>query len=413
MSQLVQFTKEEVFEYHRKNRGKISLNLKTPLRDKKELSLAYTPGVGEICKAIEKNKNEIYKYTNVENTVAVISDGTAVLGFGDIGPHAAMPVMEGKCVLFKALAGVDAIPICLGTKIPEKIIDIVKSLEPTFSGINLEDISAPNCFTIENRLKNEMNIPIFHDDQHGTAVVLFGGLINALKFVNKKIEDIKIVINGAGAAGCAIAKMLLESCAKDVILCDREGIIYKGRKSGMNPFKDDIANVTNKENISGSLKDAIKSSDVFIGVSVANVVTPQMIESMNTDSIVFALANPTPEIMPDIAKKAGAKIVGTGRSDFPNQVNNVMGFPGIFRGTLDVRAKEINDDMKLAAARAISEVIQYEELHEEYIISSPLNPKIVPSVAFSVAKSAIKTNVARIRLSDEELREKIKKNITV
>ncbi|MHA1381393.1 MAG: NAD(P)-dependent malic enzyme [Candidatus Helarchaeota archaeon] len=412
MSQLVKFTKDDVLNYHKENRGKISINVKTQLNNVKDLSLAYTPGVAEICLRIQENSNSIYEYTNLGNSVAVVTDGTAVLGLGNIGPYPALPVMEGKCVLFKKLAGVDAFPICLNTKVPEKIIESIKYLEPSFSGINLEDIKAPECFEIETELKKEMNIPIFHDDQHGTAIVLVGGIINALKVVGKKYRDIKVTISGAGAAGMAVAKILLRLGVKDLILCDSRGIIYEGRKEGMNKFKNEIAKKTNYGKITGTLKDAMRESDVFIGVSVANIVNKEMVKSMNDDAIVFALANPVPEIMPEEAEKAGAKIIGSGRSDYPNQINNVMGFPGIFRGALDVRARQINEDMKLAAANAIADLMPKDKLCETYVIVNPLNPKIVPNVAFAVAETAMKTGVARIKLNDEELKKKIENNIS-
>ncbi len=410
MSQLTKFTEKEIYEYHKKRRGKITIKTKTPLENIKDLSLAYTPGVAKVSESIYKNKNSVFEYTNLENNVAVITDGSAVLGLGDIGPYPAMAVMEGKSVLFKELAGVDAFPICLNTKDPKEIIKTIENLEPSFSGINLEDIKAPKCFEIEKELKESMDIPIFHDDQHGTAIVVLAGLINALKEVNKKFQDIKVVINGAGAAGIAIAKILITLDTKNIILCDRRGAIYEGR-AGMNKYKEEISKITNKDKISGKLADVIKSSDVFIGVSVGNLVDIDMVKSMNKNSIVFALANPTPEISPDNAKEAGAKIIATGRSDYPNQLNNVMGFPGIFRGALDVRAKDINEDMKIAAAYALANLVKDSELKEDYIIPNPLNKKIVPEVAYSVAKAAIDTNVAKLKLDDDQLRKKIMKNI--
>ncbi len=372
---------QESLDMHKKSRGKIEIKSRVKLENKHDLSLAYTPGVAEVSRAISQNKNLLNDYTSRWNLVAVVSDGSAVLGLGDIGPEAAMPVMEGKCVLFKEFANVDAFPICLATKDVDKIVETVKLLEPTFGGINLEDISAPRCFEIEERLKKETSIPIFHDDQHGTAVVTLAGLVNALKIVGKNIEDVKIVMNGAGASGIAVAKFILSAGAKNMILCDTQGAIYKGREENMNPAKEEMAEITNRENLQGSLKDAMAGADVFIGVSVGNIVTAEMVKSMNKDAIVFAMANPTPEIMPDEAKNAGARIVATGRSDFPNQINNVLAFPGIFRGALDSRAKQITEEMKIAASYALADAV--EEPNEEYIIPNPLDK----TIAFKVAKA--------------------------
>ncbi|HDR5211170.1 TPA: NAD-dependent malic enzyme, partial [Bacillus anthracis] len=341
------------------------------------------------------------------NLVGVISDGTAVLGLGNIGPKAAMPVMEGKALLFKSFAEIDAFPICLNTNNPDKIVEVVKLLEPNFGGINLEDIAAPQCFEIEERLRKSCDIPVFHDDQHGTAIVTIAGLINALKLTNKKIEDVQIVVNGAGAAGIAIVKLLLHMHVKNVILCDTKGIIYEQRPIGMNALKEEIARITNIEQKRGTLAEALIDADVFIGVSAADVVDEDMIRSMNHNPIIFALANPTPEIMPNKAKIAGALVVGTGRSDFPNQVNNVLAFPGVFRGALDVQAKEINEEMKLAAVYAIAELISEEELHVNYVIPNPFDPRVVPHVAYAVARAAVETGVSRKNISMSEIKNNL------
>ena len=341
--------RNDTLKMHKENQGKLSVHSKVPLRNAEDLSLAYSPGVAEPCMDIYEDESKVYDYTMKGNLVAVISNGTAVLGLGNIGPKAAMPVMEGKAVLFKSFADVDAFPLCLDTTDSDKIVETVKLLEPTFGGVNLEDIKAPECFEIEDRLKKICNIPVFHDDQHGTAIVTAAGLLNALKLANKKIEEIRVVANGAGSAGVAIVKLLIKMGVKDVILCDTKGIIYEGRPAGMNSFKEEMARITNKEQKQGSLADAMVGADVFVGVSAPGAVTKEMIRSMNHDSIIFAMANPVPEIMPEEAIEAGALVVGTGRSDFPNQVNNVLAFPGIFRGALDVQAKEINEEMKLAA----------------------------------------------------------------
>jgi len=405
MSDVVEYTFEEALEYHARRRGKLAVVGKTPLANTKDLSLAYSPGVAEPCKAIAKDVSKVYDYTNKGNAVAVVTDGTSVMGLGDIGPEAGLPVMEGKAVLFKMLAGVDAYPICLRTKDPDEIVRTVKLLEPSFGGINLEDISAPRCFEIEKRLKAEMDIPVFHDDQHGTAVVTLAGLINALKVVGKRMTDVRIVFNGAGAASIACARFYLTAGAKDVILCDRNGPIYLGRKEGMNPFKEEISKVTNNERIIGKLADAMKGADVFIGLSVADVVKPDMVKSMADNAIVFACANPVPEIMPDMAKAAGARVVATGRSDYPNQINNVLGFPGIFRGALDVMATGINEEMKLAAAHAISGLVGDDELGEDYILTNPLDPRVMPAEAAAVAEAAVKSGVARKKVKPEWVAE--------
>ncbi|RNB70070.1 NAD(P)-dependent malic enzyme [Brevibacillus panacihumi] len=401
--------REEALELHRLNKGKLEAVTKVPVRNARDLSLAYSPGVAEPCKDIFDDKSKVYEYTMKGNLVAVVSDGTAVLGLGNIGPEAAMPVMEGKAVLFKSFAGVDAFPICLNTNDVDKIVETVKLLEPTFGGVNLEDIAAPACFEIEERLKKETNIPIFHDDQHGTAIVTAAGLINALRVVDKKLEEIRVVINGAGAAGIAIIKLLVSMGVKDVIMCDTKGIVYEGRTFGMNPVKEEMAKITNRSKMEGNLEDALKDADVFIGVSVAGAVTPEMVRSMNRDPIIFAMANPNPEIMPDDAKAAGAVVVGTGRSDFPNQVNNVLAFPGIFRGALDTRATMINEEMKRAAVYAIADLISAEELSADKVIPGPFDPRVAPNVAAAVAKAAMESGVARITVDPEAVKEKTKK----
>lgn len=398
--------REEALHMHRINKGKLESKSKVPVRNAKDLSLAYSPGVAEPCKDIYEKPETVYEYTMKGNMVAVVTDGTAVLGLGNIGPEAALPVMEGKAVLFKSFAGVDAFPICLNTTDVEKIIETVKLLEPTFGGVNLEDIAAPNCFVIEERLKKEANIPVFHDDQHGTAIVTAAGLVNALKLIGKKITEIKVVANGAGAAGIAIIKLLHSYGVRDIIMCDTKGAIYEGRPAGMNNVKAEVAKFTNRDNLTGSLEDVIKGADVFIGVSVEGALTKEMVASMNKDSVIFAMANPNPEIMPDVAREAGARVVGTGRSDFPNQVNNVLAFPGIFRGALDVRATHINEKMKVAAVEAIASLISESELSEDYVIPAPFDPRVAPAVAAAVAKAAMETGVARIKVDPEDVKEK-------
>jgi malate dehydrogenase (oxaloacetate-decarboxylating) len=355
---------EESLKLHEKNVGKIEVISKVKIESREDLSLAYTPGVAEPCRRIHDNEEDVYKYTSKGNLVAVVTDGTAVLGLGDIGPKAGLPVMEGKAILFKEFANVDAFPICLDTKNVDEIVKVVKMIAPGFGGINLEDISAPRCFEVEEKLKKELDIPVFHDDQHGTAIVVLAGMINALKVVGKKIEDIKVVVNGAGAAGTAISNLLLSSGVKNLIACDKVGILYRGIEN-VDDAKKNLANITNPDNVKGTLADALVGADVFIGVSAPGIVSKEMVSTMNKDSILFAMANPTPEIMPDEAKAAGARVIGTGRSDFPNQVNNVLAFPGIFRGALDVRAKEINEEMKIAAAYAIADLIKEEDLNED------------------------------------------------
>ncbi|PGY52586.1 NAD(P)-dependent malic enzyme [Priestia megaterium] len=397
--------REEALHMHRINKGKLESKSKIPVRNAEDLSLAYSPGVAEPCKEIYDDVNNVYEYTMKGNMVAVVSDGTAVLGLGNIGPEAALPVMEGKAVLFKSFAGVDAFPICLNTTDVDKIIETVKLLEPTFGGVNLEDIAAPNCFEIEERLKKETNIPVFHDDQHGTAIVTVAGLLNALKLTGRKMSQIKVVANGAGAAGIAIIKLLYSYGVRDIIMCDSKGTIYDKRPHGMNRIKDEVAAYTNRSKVEGTLADALEEADVFIGVSVEGALTPEMIGKMNPDPIIFAMANPVPEIMPEEAKKAGAKVIGTGRSDFPNQVNNVLAFPGIFRGALDVRATHINEKMKMAAVEAIANLITEEDLNTDYVIPGPFDARVAPAVAAAVAKAAMETGVARIKVKPEAIAE--------
>lgn len=398
--------RDEALHIHRINKGKLESKSKVEVRNKKDLSLAYSPGVAEPCIEINKDPSQVWEYTMKGNMVAVVSNGTAVLGLGNIGPEASLPVMEGKAVLFKSFAGVDGFPICINSNDIEEIVKTVKLLEPTFGGINLEDIAAPHCFEIEERLKKEMDIPVFHDDQHGTAIVTLAGLVNALKLVGKEMSDIKVVVNGAGAAGIAIIKLLLRFGVKDIIMCDSKGAVYEGRPNGMNSIKEEVAKLTNREKKAGSLADVIKGTDVFIGVSVAGALTQEMIRTMNDNPIVFAMANPVPEILPEEAKEVGVKVIGTGRSDYPNQVNNVLAFPGIFRGALDVRAREINEAMKEAAVFAIANLISDEELNEDYVIPSPFDPRVAPSVAAAVAKAAMETGVARIEVDPEEVKER-------
>jgi len=398
--------RDETLKIHRDNKGKISVTSKLELKTRHDLSLAYTPGVAEPCKDIHIDKEKAYEYTSKGNLVAVVSDGTAVLGLGNIGPEAAMPVMEGKSILFKAFAGIDAFPICLGTTNVDKIIEHVKLLEPTFGGINLEDIAAPACFEIEKKLVESMNIPVFHDDQHGTAIVVLAGLINATKLTGKKIEDLQVVVNGAGAAAVAVVKLLMSKGLKNVIMCDRQGIIYEGRPGKSDHSKQEMAKMTNRNILKGNLEDAIKGADVFIGLSSGNVVTKQMVSSMAPDPIIFAMANPTPEIMPEDAYEGGAKVVATGRSDFDNQINNVLAFPGVFRGALDTRAKVINEEMKIAAAYAIAGIASEKGLRNNYIIPDPLDVLVAPKVAAAVAKAAMETKVARVTVNVEEIEKK-------
>lgn len=386
---------KESLKRHYEWRGKLSVTPRMEINTKEDLSLAYTPGVAQACKEIAADKDKSFELTSRWNTVAVVTDGTAVLGLGDIGPEASMPVMEGKCVLFKAFGDVDALPICIDSKDTDEIVKAVALMAKSFGGINLEDIAAPRCFEVEKKLQERVDIPVFHDDQHGTAIVVAAAVINALKLTNKNIADAWIVINGAGSAGIAIAKLLISMGAGDIVLCDKKGAIHKGAK-WLNPVQKDMTKVTNRRGVTGLLKDALKKSDIFIGVSAGNILTAEDIKVMNTDAIVFAMANPIPEIMPEEAKAGGAKVVGTGRSDFANQINNVLAFPGIFRGALDVRAKVINEDMKVAAAHAIAGLITEEELNEEYIIPSPLDKRVAAEVAKAVAKAAKDSKVNSI-----------------
>ncbi|MED3036753.1 NAD-dependent malic enzyme [Bacillus tropicus] len=380
---------------HKELVGKIEITSKVEVNSADDLSLTYTPGVAESCKAIAADEDTVYDYTARGNMVAVVSDGTAVLGLGNIGPKAAMPVMEGKSILFKKFANVDAFPLCLGTTDVDEIVTLVKNLEPTFAGINLEDIAAPRCFEIEKRLKAETNIPVFHDDQHGTAIVVLAAVINALKVVSKQMDHVKIVINGAGSAGIAIGKLLLKAGAKHITLVSLEGIVCEG-EAWMNEAQIEVSKKTNREHVRGTLKEAIYQADIFIGVSAPNVLTEELVKTMNEKAIVFAMANPIPEIFPEDALKAGAAVVGTGRSDYANQVNNVLAFPGIFRGALDVRATDITEEMKLAAAYGIANIITDEERNANYVIPNPLDKRVVPSVAEAVAKAAIDSGVAQI-----------------
>lgn len=399
---------DEALQLHQQKTGKIEVKSKVRLENTKDLSLAYTPGVAEPCRKIHQDSEAVYTYTSRGNMVAVVTDGTAVLGLGDIGPEAALPVMEGKAVLFKVFAGVDAFPICLATKDPDEIVKTVKILEPTFGGINLEDISAPRCFEIEERLKNEINIPVFHDDQHGTAIVVLAGLLNALKIVGKNIDKIKVVLNGSGSAGIAITRLLLDAGLKNVVMCDISGTIHQGA-DWLNSAQAEMAVITNPENVCGTLFDAISGADVFIGVSAAGVLKREMVAAMAERPIVFAMANPVPEIMPEEAKAAGVYIIATGRSDYPNQINNVLAFPGIFRGALDVRATEITGSMKLAAARAIANLLSEEELSPVYIIPQPFDKRVAPAVAGAVAEVAVREGQARVKLSPADVVEKTRR----
>ncbi|MGI6190274.1 MAG: NAD(P)-dependent malic enzyme [Eubacterium sp.] len=387
---------KESLRLHGEWGGKIEVVSRVPVKDKDDLSLAYTPGVAQPCLEIQKDENRAYDLTRKWNMCAVITDGSAVLGLGDIGPQAAMPVMEGKCVLFKSFADVDAFPLCVDSKDVDTFVNTAALISKSFGGINLEDISAPRCFEIERKLKERCDIPIFHDDQHGTAVITLAGLTNALRVVGKKKEDVKVVTSGAGAAAISITKLLLSAGFKNIVMTDRHGAIYKGREDGMNWIKKEMAEVTNQEMQKGSLADVLKGADVFIGVSAPGLVTKEMVKSMNKDAIIFACANPTPEIFPDEAAEGGAAVISTGRSDFPNQINNVLAFPGIFRGAFDVRASEINEEMKMAAAQALADLIKPEELSAEYIIPKAFDPAVGPAVAKAVAEAARKSGVARI-----------------
>lgn len=401
--------RDDALEMHKENQGKLEITPNIKVTNKEELSLAYSPGVAEPCKEIHEDSRKVYDYTIKANTVAVVTDGTAVLGLGNIGAEASIPVMEGKAVLFKSFAGINGVPIALDTTDTDEIVNTVKLLQPNYGGINLEDISAPRCFEIEETLKKETNIPVFHDDQHGTAIVTMAGLINALRIVDKDLSDIKVVLNGAGAAGIAIVKLLYSYGVRDMIMCDSKGAIYEGRQHGMNDTKAYVANWTNKDKIDGSLEEVIKDADVFIGVSVADLLTKDMVKSMAVDPIIFAMANPNPEIKPDDAKEAGAKVIGTGRSDFPNQINNVLAFPGIFRGALDVEATHINEDMKKAAVEAIADLIEEDELNPDYCIPGPFDKRVAPTVARSVAKAAMESGVARIEVNPQDIYDKTMK----
>ena len=387
---------KESLRLHREWKGKIEVKTTVPVETKDDLSLAYTPGVAQPCLEIQKDVNQSYELTRRWNMCLVATDGSAVLGLGDIGPEAGMPVMEGKCVLFKAFGDVDAFPLCIKSHDVDEIVNTIYLISGSFGGVNLEDISAPRCFEIERKLKEKCDIPIFHDDQHGTAVITLAGLTNALKVVGKKKEDVKIVMNGAGAAAISISKLLLKAGFPDIVLCDRKGAIYEGRAEGMNPVKEEMSKITNREKKSGSLADVLKGADVFIGVSAPGAVTTEMVRTMAKDPVLFACANPTPEIYPDDAKAGGAKVVATGRSDFPNQINNVLAFPRIFRGAFDVRAKDINDEMKIAAAHALADLISEDELSPDYIIPKAFDKRVGPAVAKAVAEAAKATGVARI-----------------
>ncbi|MBX6351956.1 MAG: NAD-dependent malic enzyme [Thermoflavifilum sp.] len=398
--------REDALELHRSRQGKLAVQPKVKVENAADLSLAYSPGVAEPCKEIYLQRERVYEYTAKGNLVAVVTNGTAVLGLGNIGAHAAIPVMEGKCVLFKAFAGVDAVPICLNTEDPDEVVHAVHLLEPQFGGINLEDIAAPHCFEIEERLKRELDIPVFHDDQHGTAIVTLAALINALKVVDKRIQEIRVVVNGAGAAGIATVKLLLTAGVRHIILCDTRGAIYEGRTEGMNAVKELVARNTNLERQRGTLAEVIRGADVFIGLSAAGALTGEMVRSMNEDPIIFAMANPDPEIHPEEALALGARVVGTGRSDYPNQVNNVLAFPGIFRGALDTRATAITEDMKVAAAHAIAALVSDDELRPDYILPKPFDPRVAPAVAASVAQAAMDAGLARTRVSAAEVAER-------
>ncbi|MCI2790631.1 MULTISPECIES: NADP-dependent malic enzyme [Staphylococcus] len=401
--------RDEALEMHRRNQGKLEVAPKVKVTNKDELSLAYSPGVAEPCKEIHEDPRKVFEYTMKRNTVAVVSDGTAVLGLGNIGAEASIPVMEGKAVLFKSFSGIDGVPISLKTTDTDEIVNTVKLLEPNYGGINLEDISAPRCFEIEERLKKETNIPVFHDDQHGTAIVTVAGLINALRIVDKDMSDIKVVLNGAGAAGIAIVKLLYSYGIRDMIMCDSKGAIYEGRRHGMNETKEQVAKWTNRDKTEGDLEEVIQDADVFIGVSVADILTQDMVRSMADDPIIFAMANPNPEINPDEAKEAGAKVIGIGRSDNPNQINNVLAFPGIFRGALDVEATHINEEMKQAAVEAIANLIDSDELDPDYCIPGPFDSRVAPSVAREVARAAMDSGVARIEIDPQDVYDKTMK----
>lgn len=393
--------RDDALHMHKQKQGKLSVNSKVEIKDREALSLAYSPGVAEPCKEIYEDERTVFDYTIKSNTVGVVTDGSAVLGLGNIGAKASLPVMEGKSALFKNFAGVDSFPIALETNDVDEIVNTVKLMTPIFGGINLEDISAPRCFEIEERLSRETDIPVFHDDQHGTAIVTLSGLLNALKLTDRSLNQIKVVLNGAGAAGVAIVNLLYSFGVKEMVMCDSRGAIYEGRPNGMNPIKEKVSQFTNQKKVQGGLEDVVKDADVFIGVSIEGALTEDMVKSMAEDPIIFAMANPNPEIMPDTAKSAGASIIGTGRSDFPNQINNVLAFPGIFRGALDVRATHINDEMKKAAVVAIADLISEDELRSDYVIPDAFNKEVAPNVAKAVAKAAMESGVSRIKVDPE------------
>ena len=400
---LARVTREEALRYHSRYNGKLEISPKTRVRDNHDLSLAYTPGVAEPCREIAKHPEDVYKYTSKGNMVAIMTDGTRILGLGNIGPWAGLPVMEGKAILFKKFAGVDAFPLCLSVKTPDEFVETAIRVEPVFGGINLEDISTPQCFEIEERLRAKLDIPVFHDDQHGTSIIALAGLINSLRLTGRKIQDASFVINGAGAAGIALARYLRYAGARHILACDRKGIIHPGRKDDMNRYKEEVANFSNIEGKKGNLADAMKGADVIVGLSAPGTISQAMIRSMSDRPIVFALANPEPEISPEDAIEAGAGVVATGRSDYANQANNVLGFPGVFRGALDVRARRINEEMKLAASNAIAKLIPDGMLSANYVIPSPIDPRVVPEVALAVAQAAVETGVAREPLDPEKV----------
>jgi malate dehydrogenase (oxaloacetate-decarboxylating) len=398
---LAKITREEALRYHSRYGGKLEIAPKTRMKDAHDLSLAYTPGVAEPCREIAKSPDEVYTYTSKGNMVAIMTDGTRILGLGPIGPYAGLPVMEGKAILFKKFANVDAFPLCLNVKTPDEFVETAQRVEPAFGGINLEDIATPQCFEIEARLRKLLKIPVFHDDQHGTSIIALAGLLNALRFTQRRIEEAAFVINGAGAAGIALVHYLLYAGARDIIVCDSKGVIYAGRKEASNPYKDEVARLTNARGLKGKLADALKGADVFVGLSAPGTLAQAMIRTMSHDPIIFALANPDPEISPEEAEEAGAAVIATGRSDYANQANNVLGFPGVFRGALDVRATQINEEMKLAASRAIAKLIPDGMLSANYVIPSPIDPRVVPEVALAVAQAAVDTGVAKSKLDPE------------
>jgi malate dehydrogenase (oxaloacetate-decarboxylating) len=398
---LAKITREEALRYHSRYGGKLEIAAKTRMKDSHDLALAYTPGVAEPCREIAKNQEDVYTYTSKGNMVAIMTDGTRILGLGPIGPYAGLPVMEGKAILFKKFANVDAFPLCLNVKTPDEFVETAQRVEPVFGGINLEDISTPQCFEIEARLRKLLNIPVFHDDQHGTSIIALAGILNSLRLTQRRIEETAFVINGAGAAGIALVHYLKYAGARDITACDRKGVIFAGRKEESNPYKDEIAAFTNPRGLRGKLADALKGADVFVGLSAPGTLTQPMIRGMAHDPIIFALANPDPEISPEEAEEAGAAVIATGRSDYANQANNVLGFPGVFRGALDVRATQINEEMKLAASKAIAKLIPDGMLSANYVIPSPIDPRVVPEVALAVAQAAVDTNVAKAKLDPE------------